>query len=488
VAAGRAGGLDRSKKRAAGLPKVKLRPRVDPRLSLAIAVAKAVGVASRRLGAGGGTTLPGTVAARIDREVLAKLTRALPRGTLLVTGTNGKTTTSRLLAAMLGAAGWTPVHNRSGANLASGLTSALVAQTSLSGRSPAECALFEVDEAMLPWIQAVVEPRVVVLTNLFRDQLDRYGEVDHVAAVWRDTLARLPARATVVANADDPAVAGLVRDLAARVITFGIELAGSAGDLDHFADSKNCPICGAPLRYVSVQYAHLGAYHCPNGDFARPHPTIRATTVVAHGIEATNVEIAGPFGTRILRFELPDRYNVYNLLAAVAAAESVGVPIDRIESAIAGFRAAFGRLERIAVGSHWLFLALIKNPVGFTEVLRTILAEPGDKDLAIFINDNLADGTDVSWLWDADAELLAGRCRSVVVGGTRGGDMAVRLKYAGIPADRIRLAGSVAAGLDEGLGQLVDNQTLYVLPTYTAMLELRRLVGRRGYTTQYWEE
>jgi UDP-N-acetylmuramyl tripeptide synthase len=467
---------------------LKLRSRIDPRLSLAIAVAKSIGAASRRFGVGGGTTLPGTVATRIDRDVLAKLTRGLSRGTLLVTGTNGKTTTSRLLVTMLRAAGWNPVHNRSGANLTSGLTSALVERMSLAGRSPADCALFEVDEATLPWIRAMVEPRIVVLTNLFRDQLDRYGEVDHIAGVWRKCLARLPAEATVIANADDPAIAGLVRDLAAQVITYGVEPGSSAVVLDHFADSKNCPDCGSPLQYYSVQYAHLGTYSCPNGDFARPEPSILATNVATRGVEATEVEVVGPFGRRRWQFALPGRYNVYNLLAAVAAATSVGVPIDRIEAAIAAFRAAFGRLERINVGSRCLFFALIKNPVGFTEVLRTILAEPGTKDLAIFINDNLADGTDVSWLWDADVELLAGRCRSVIVGGTRGGDMAVRLKYAGVAVDRIRLVGSITAGLDEGLSRLGENETLYVLPTYTAMLELRTLVGRRGYAGQYWAE
>ncbi len=463
-------------------------PKVDPRLTTAIAVATVAGYASRQLGIGGGTALPGVLAARIDANIIPKLTRGLPRGTVLVTGTNGKTTTSRILAAALQLAGWKPIHNRSGANLASGLTTAIVDRVDLLGRVSADSALFEVDEATLPSVEEATQPIVIVLTNLFRDQLDRYGEVDHVAAVWREVLVRLPPSATVVANADDPAVAALVEQTSAKVVTFGVDSIRSGTGLDHFADSKNCPRCGAPLEYDSVQYAHLGTYHCPNGDFRRPNPTICATAVVANGTDSTVVDVSGPFGERRWSFGLPGLYNVYNLLAAASAAMAVGVPVEAVENAVVGFRAAFGRLERIQVGTRSLFVALIKNPVGFTEVLRTILTVPGDKDVAIFINDNLADGTDVSWLWDADVEMLAGRCRSIVVGGTRAGDMAVRLKYAGVPADRIRLAETVSGGLDTGLSGIDDGQTLYVLPTYTAMLDLRNDVGRRGYADQFWEE
>jgi UDP-N-acetylmuramyl tripeptide synthase len=462
--------------------------RLDPRLSLAIALAKSARLVSRRLGVGGGTALPGVVASRIDADVLRKLTRGLPRGTVLVTGTNGKTTTSRLLAAMLQQDGWSLVHNRSGANLTSGLATALIERTDLLGKSAADSALFEVDEAMLPSVQRAVRPRVVVLTNLFRDQLDRYGEVDHVASVWRVALAELPPGATVVANADDPAVAGLVDEQrVGNVVTYGVDAPRPGVGLDHFADSKNCPRCGSALQYVAVQYAHLGTYVCPNGDFRRPDPMLRATRVSSNGTDSTEIEAVGPFGRYCWRFGLPGLYNVYNLLAAAAAALALGVSPEQIGATLADFRAAFGRLERIAVGSRCLFFALIKNPVGFTEVLRTILAEPGEKDLAIFINDNLADGTDVSWLWDADVEMLAGRCRSVIVGGTRGADMAVRLKYAGVPTEQITLVDSVEYGLDEGLSRTADNRTLFVLPTYTAMLDLRTIVGRRGYARQFWE-
>lgn len=458
---------------------------LDLRLTSAVAAGKLAQLASRRLGLGGGTSLPGLVATRLDDDVLAKLSRGLPRGTTVVTGTNGKTTTSRLLAAILAAAGWDPVHNRAGANLTSGLTTALLERSRLGGPN-ADSALFEIDEAILPRVQAAILPRVVVVTNLFRDQLDRYGEVDYVASIWRDALGRVPEGTTVVLNADDPALAAIGQSLHAPVLYFGVDTPGEAV-LDHFADSKTCPLCAAPLAYSAVRYAHLGTYRCPNGDFARPTPDVGVRRMDLRGVQTGEVEIVGPFGARRWPLKLPGLYNVYNLLAAVAAATALGIPIETIERGVLNVEAAFGRLERIAVGGKLLFFALIKNPVGFTEVLRTILGEPGEKDLAIFINDNLADGTDVSWLWDADVELLADHCRRVTVGGTRGGDMAVRLKYAGVPADRIVLADAVDRGLDLALDATPSGGTLYVLPTYTATLDLRRRLGRLGYAKEFWE-
>jgi lipid II isoglutaminyl synthase (glutamine-hydrolysing) len=464
------------------------RAKIDLRLTSAVAAGKLAGLASRQLGIGGGTSLPGVIATRLDGAVLGKLARGLPHGTVLVTGTNGKTTTSRLLASFMTAAGWHPVHNRAGANLASGLTTALLERAGLAGQATADSALFEVDEAVLPQVQAAVRPRAIVLTNLFRDQLDRYGEVDYVASVWRQALGRVPEGTTVVLNADDPALAAIGRDLSAAKLYYGIDapVAIERG-LDHFADSKNCPFCGTALRYDVVRYAHLGRFSCPNADFARPPADVSARTIEFQGVESTRVEVAGPFGARTWQFKLPGLYNVYNLLAAVAGGLALGLPLEAIDAGVRDVAAAFGRLERIPVGDKTLFFALIKNPVGFTEVMRTVLTDPGEKDLAIFINDNLADGTDVSWLWDADVELLAGRCRRVVVGGTRVGDMAVRLKYAGVPSERIIRVESVAEGLDAGLSGLPPGGTLYVLPTYTAMLDLRRLVGQRGYARHYWE-
>jgi UDP-N-acetylmuramyl tripeptide synthase len=470
-------------------PRVRKRPSgFDPRLSSAVTVGKIASLASRRLGLGGGTALPGVLATRTDPVVLTKLARGLPRGITLVTGTNGKTTTSRLLAEMLGHAGWRPIHNRAGANLVSGLTAALLERTDLMGRPDGDSGLFEVDEAVMPRVLAATSPRVVVLTNLFRDQLDRYGEVDFVASLWRAAIQQLPADTTLVLNADDPGVAALGRGVHARVLYYGLDtLPTSDPTLGHMADSKNCPVCGTPLLYDTVRYAHVGTYRCPTGDFERPALDVAGHAVSLRGVDATDLDVVGPFGSRHWTFKLPGLYNVYNLLAAVTGAFALDVPVEAIDAGILGFSAAFGRLERIPVGERTLFFALIKNPVGFTEVLRTLLTEPGEKHLAIVINDNLADGTDVSWLWDADVEVLAAQCERVTVSGTRAGDMAVRLKYAGTPPERIRQVESIESALDEGLSRVPAGGTLYVLPTYTAMLELRTLVSRRGYIGHYWE-
>ncbi|HUX19699.1 MAG TPA: Mur ligase family protein [Spirochaetia bacterium] len=460
----------------------------DARLFIALIAGRIAGWASRNLKRGGGTTLPGLIALRIDHRVLAKLSSRLPNGTILVTGTNGKTTTSRLLAATLSQSGESVIHNRSGANLLSGITTALLMQCSLTGRPHGNLAVFEVDEAVLPRVIEDVGPEIVMITNLFRDQLDRFGEVDYLAGIWKKALGRLPTTSTVILNMDDPTLASLGMNLAAQVIGYGIEAEnGHNLVVGSNADSKSCPVCGGALRYSRVQYAHLGSYTCPNGDFERPSLDLAVTSLVQDGVDSTELEIKGPFGLRSWRIGLPGRYNGYNVLAAVSGAVTAGVSLEAIDKSIDNFHAAFGRFERIHAMNRILCIVLVKNPVGFTEVVRTILEESGDPNLAILINDNLADGTDVSWLWDVDVEGLSKRCRHVIVGGARAGDMAVRLKYAGVPADRIELVETVEQGIDRGLAGTPDGRTLYALPTYTAMLELRAIAAKRHYAESFWE-
>ncbi len=462
--------------------------RIDLRLSIALAIGRIAGMVSRRLRVGGGTTFPGVVAERFDAHILDKLAGHLSRGTILVTGTNGKTTTSRLLATILKQCGWTTIHNRAGANLQSGLTTALLGESDFGGHPRAEWGLFEVDEAVLPQLVVSIRPKIVVITNLFRDQLDRYGEIAYLAARWRQALQRLPAASTVVLNVDDPTVASLGRGVSARVVGYGMNVSGDRlSRPDHTADSKDCPICGAELSYSGVHYAHLGFYACPNGDFRRPSPDFAVSSLLQHGAAATEMEITGPFGRRQWRVGLPGLYNSYNVLAAVAAARAMGVPMKAIDAAVDDFRAAFGRFERIEVDNRTLCIVLVKNPVGFTEVLRTILSEEGEHHLVILINDNLADGTDVSWLWDVDMEILARRCVHTIVGGARSGDMAVRLKYAGVPHECIEEVESVKLGIDRGMASVPEGGTLYALPTYTAMLELREIAARRHYTASFWK-
>jgi UDP-N-acetylmuramyl tripeptide synthase len=469
---------------------------IGPREMAAIAAAQGAGQAARLLRRGGGTALPGLVAERVSPRILRRLTRQLRRGVIIVTGTNGKTTTSRMLGAILDAAGWHAIHNRSGSNLVRGLIATLVQESNLGGNLHADSGLFEVDEATVPAVVAQVRPRLLLINNLFRDQLDRYGEIDHIHRRWRETLATLDARSTVVLNADDPAVAVLGRNLAARVCYYGIADTGQAlAALPHAADAINCPVCGHRLDYSTILLSHLGHYRCPICGFARPAPDIVAESVELQGTEATRLTVRAGDQTFPVELAVPGFYNAYNGLGACAAALTLGLRADIIRRGLGGFRAAFGRIERVAAGTSGkhLLLALVKNPVGFNEVLRMLFPPHGEtppRHLLIIINDLIADGRDVSWLWDVDFEVLGepGRVAAATCAGIRATDKANRLKYAGLDPARIRVVEELDAALEATLAALPAGETLYVLPTYTAMLDFRALLQRRGWVSQFWEQ
>jgi UDP-N-acetylmuramyl tripeptide synthase len=448
------------------------------RLSAAILAARAAQAASRTLKRGGGTTYPGVVARRVDPKVLTKLSRRLPHGSVAITGTNGKTTTTRMVSDILRSAGVRVANNSTGANLVTGVTATLVSDSSLFGKPSSEMGLFEVDEASVPKVAAEADLSLLAVLNLFRDQLDRYGELSYTAKVIASAFPDLPAGGTVVLNADDPLVASLGRG-AKRPVFFGVEdPALDTGTLQHIADSKDCPICGTALRYDAVYFGHMGIYRCPTCSFARGEPSYRATHVRMDGPRGTSFLLSTPEGEYEARIGLPGLYNVYNALAAAAAAGEVGV-----------------RAERVRAGDKEVFLLLIKNPVGFNEILRTFVASPvseagatNAKHVLIAINDNHADGRDVSWLWDVDFEMLAGERDGTrfSVSGIRAEDMAVRLKYAELPV------GDVISNCKEALMSALEatppGETLYVLPTYTAMLETRQTLSDLGYTHPFWED
>jgi len=471
------------------------------RLSAAILSAKAAQFASRKLKRGGGTTVPGVVARRVDPKVLAKLSRRLARGSVALTGTNGKTTTTRMVSEILQIAGVRAVNNSTGANLVTGVTAALVSDSSLLGKPASEMGLFEVDEASVPKVAAEARLSLLAVLNLFRDQLDRYGELAYTAKVIASAFSDLPKDGTVVLNADDPLVASLGR-IAGNPVFFGVEdPALDTGVLQHIADSKDCPVCGTALHYDAVYFGHVGDYCCPNCAFARPEPAYRATRVRMDGPRGTSFFLTTPGGEYEARVGLPGLYNVYNALAAAAVASEAGVRVEAVVRGLAEFSGAFGRVERVRVGEKEVFLLLIKNPVGFNEILRTFVASPADEagatnamHVLIAINDNDADGRDVSWLWDVDFEMLADIKTSAGekaptgfhVSGVRAHDMAVRLKYAGLPVRSVR-AGRKEALL-EALDATPPGETLYLLPTYTAMLELRKVLSDLGHTHPFWEE
>ena len=463
----------------------------NARLSAAILAARAAQIASRTLKTGGGSTVPGVVARRVDPEVLTGLSRRLSRGSAAITGTNGKTTTTRMVSKILETAGIRAVNNSTGANLVTGVTAALVSDSSLSGRPASEVGLFEVDEASVPKVAAEAELRLLAVLNLFRDQLDRYGELAYTGKVIASAFESLPPDGRVILNADDPLVASLGRS-AKDPVYYGVdEPALDTGRLQHLADSKDCPQCGTPLIYDAVYFGHVGTYRCANCSFARPELLYAASRVRMEGPQGTNVLLRTPTGEREVRLKLPGLYNVYNALSAAAVAGEMGVGIEEISRGLAQFGGAFGRVERVRAGNREAFLLLIKNPVGFNEILRTFMTGADVRNVLIAINDNDADGRDVSWLWDVDFEMLAARAKTdgiapFTVSGIRAQDMAVRLKYADLPV------GAVIPDREKAVRAALQatppGETLYVLPTYTAMLEIRQTLSELGYTHPFWED
>lgn len=458
------------------------------RLSAALLAGRAATALSRRLGRGGGTVIAGHIVPRIAPRALGEITSRLPQGCVLLSGTNGKTTTARMLSHILAGSGWNSLHNRAGANLLTGLISSVVQRTSLDGRPLADIGVFEVDEATLPVATQEVSARAIVLTNLFRDQLDRYGEVAYVAELWQRALEATPQHVQLVLNADDPQVAalGIGRE---SVAYFGLDdRAHGAAMVPHAADARLCPFCHAELIHEWVYYGHLGSYRCSQCGFARPRLEIIATAVRARGDAGMDVQLVTPLGAAGVHLPLPGLYNVYNALAASTCALRLGVPIEIIARQLETFRAAFGRLERVTVEGRHILVALVKNPVGCNEVLKTILAGGDEKNLVIMVNDLFADGTDVSWLWDVDFELLAGHVRFAITSGLRAADMALRLKYAEVDPERIILEQEPRRALEAALQRTEAGDTIYVLPTYTAMLETRGVLQRLGYVGGFWED
>jgi UDP-N-acetylmuramyl tripeptide synthase len=464
-------------------------PRPDARLTAAIVAGQLTGRLSRRLGRGGGTTLPGQVTQWVDKDSLTKLGAALRDGSVVVTGTNGKTTTTRLIASILREAGRRVVHNRSGANLVSGVASALVGSAHPAGRVGGDVGLFEVDEASVAAVVEALRPRVLAVNNLFRDQLDRYGEVAYVARSWRRAIERLDGGSTLVLNADDPSVAALGRNAPGPVVYVGVDDLSQAGrQLEHTADARLCPLCGGRLSYSAVLYGHVGHYSCPDCEFARPRPAIAADAVTLVAPDRTVASLGTPAGPIELILPLPGLYNVYNALLALGVAQALALPLGGAAATAGRFSAAFGRIERVSVEGRTAYLALVKNPVGFDQVLRSLLATTDRAHVLIAINDRLADGTDVSWLWDVDVDSLEARAGALTVSGTRAEDMLLRLKYGGIDPARVALVRPLAAAFDRALAGVDPGGTLYVLPTYTAMLELRADLARRGLVAPFWED
>ena len=443
------------------------------KLAIVLVTAKAAGRVSRLLRRGDGQALPGLVADALMPELATILAGQFRHGVVIVTGTNGKTTTTKLLTGMLTAGGARVISNRSGSNLKQGIVSSLVAAANVRGvlRGSSTVGVFEVDEATIPLIMQAIGVTDVLVTNLFRDQLDRYGDLDTVAATVGAAVRRTSAR--VYLNADDPTVASLSCYVEAGSITyFGVQGCGAAAPaLTAAVDSAHCPQCGARLGFDKVFYSHLGHYSCLSCAFTRPYPTVRVSDVARTDAvgSAFSVQVNGH--TFPVELKLGGMYNLYNALAALAVGQAMGVSPDVAVRSMASAAPAFGRVEEIDWGGRIFKLILVKNPTGCTQVLETFLSHQSGVTIVIGVNDLDADGRDVSWLWDVPFECLAGRGHHIVAAGSRAHDVGVRLHYGGVEST---ITESIPDALAAAREQLRIGETGYLLTTYTAMYAARK--------------
>ena len=449
---------------------------------LACDVAKAAAFASKTLKRGSGTSLPGKLALTVQPRLLPALANSIEGPIVAVTGTNGKTTTCGLLAAFHRQAGQRVIHNQLGANMLSGIATALSLQSNGMGQLKADQVVLEIDEASLAGIACQVPLNALAVTNLFRDQLDRYGELDTTAQLI--SSAFISVKETIWLNADDPLVARLAQqaETAGKTVRFfGVRSfpANRAPLHDHGVpfpkEVTACPSCGATLEYGQTFYSHLGHYDCPACAFKRPELDLEAEVLELSPTEShlrvTGLMLPAPLE---LRTTLPGRYNLYNVLAALALAFEGEVLPDAIQPALDSYEAVFGRAEQREVDGKPISILLIKNPTGAAEALQLVANDPTARVL-VAINDNYADGRDVSWLWDAPFEVLSEISRQIIVSGVRAHDMANRLHYAGVPSHQLTSHPSLKEALHLSIQTTEPGERLYILPTYTALLELTTL-------------
>ena len=460
------------------------------RRPIATLAGRTAGALSRLTRRGGGTAVSGLVTSALDPDFVPDCLSQL-HSTVAITGTNGKTTSTAALCALARDAGQPVLTNPTGSNLERGLAAALLPHVNWIGKVRHAThlrAILELDEWAFASLAPTVRPRVALFLNLFRDQLDRYGEVDRTAAAWQEAIDRLDPDATVVANADDPAVVAVARSHRGPVLYFGADVTGSSTTPDAWADVRRCPLCDGRLDWNSVVYAHLGSYHCQSCDFNRPKPDVRITDFQPGGLTGSSYRLITPDSDAYIQVKLPGLYNAYNLAAAVAGAQAAGIPTADAKDTLETFQPAFGRAETIHAPGTTITLLLVKNPTGANQTLDLLRSEPEPLDTLVLLNDGVADGEDVSWIWDVEFERLAPR--RLLVGGRRAEDLALRLKYADVvpTVDQLLVCPGIGPALDAALALAPGSQSrrLIVLATYTAMLDLRAVCTRRGWVEPYW--
>jgi len=428
---------------------------------LSVFLGKSISVISTKLRFGAGATWPGEIALRISPHILSVLGKQFKKGIILIVGTNGKTTTSLMIRTILSYEGYEVITNDSGANLLNGLVSACIKKGIGMDRSSAEWGVFEVDENSLPIILRYISPKMIVLLNLFRDQLDRYGEVDIIAEKWGIALKKISQDTTLVCNADDPLIASIAKKTGKSSVYFGLSIktVQDAG-IDHATDSIFCMNCGSRLSYANYYFSHLGEWFCKGCGEKRPKLTLDSW-----------------------ESPLPGLYNEYNTMAAALTVLKLGIQPRHIKEALIDFIPAFGRQEEQIVDEKKVKILLSKNPAGFNASLRTAL-DMKPKVLLLALNDRIPDGRDVSWIWDVDFEMIPADCK-IIVSGDRVYDMALRIEYSATGYKRLETRKMIVEpdlkkAINKGLETILRGETYYILATYSAMLDIRKIIiGRK---------
>jgi lipid II isoglutaminyl synthase (glutamine-hydrolysing) len=438
-------------------------------LGIAVFAAKTITSTIRVLKLGAASVLPGTIGKRVHPDILALLSQQIKYGVIIVAGTNGKTTTSLLLRSILEKDGWKVVHNEAGANLVNGLITTLLDRTSLTGQLKADYGILEVDENVIPIVLPQIQPKYILTLNLFRDQLDRYGEVDTISYKWGKAIAPLASDTTLIVNGDDPSLAYLGQQMERAEIPKQVKYFGLSqpdlylDEIPHAVDSIYCPSCGHALDYEGVYISHQGDYKCPSCGFEKSSLSIdsREWPQVLIGV-----------------------YNKYNTLAAVTTMQSVGIGKEVILDTINNFQAAFGRAEEVVYNGKKVRILLTKNPASMNETIRAVTQinqASGGVSLMV-LNDRTPDGTDVSWIWDVDTEKFVNAGGAIVVSGDRVYDMALRLEYSKTDPNsgcKLIVKEDLKEAIDTAIELTPPDETLHIIPTYSAMLEVREIITGR---------
>jgi len=428
------------------------------------------------------------LARRISPSVLHDLVAAADIPVIAITGSNGKTTTSRMVTALLQGEGVAVAQNRDGANLEQGVTTLAVQTAGWTGRIPRGTTLvIEVDEGALRTVAPETHPSILLVTNLFRDQLDRFGEIYAISDVIAYAARRLQPNATLIVNADDPLTAEMGVDGSHRRLTFGLDLDRSYGQITSAADSIRCPRCQGDLEYSQVYLSHLGRYRCVRCDFKRPKVDVSVVDLSIDELASTHMRIRTPDGELDITVPQAGLHVAYDVVGAITVAYAAGYSLRHAATSLRGVGAAFGRLEPVAAGNKDVILAFAKNPTSFNTNLATLAGAGEPKHLLMALSNTKVDGEDFGWLWDVDFESISGSVDRVTVSGLRADEVATRLKYAGVPLERTVVISDRAAALEHALTSVPAHGRLIALAGYTPTIELREAMRRHGWVGRRWQ-